>query len=307
MNKTHVSKNTTEQQALKYGATINLIMALAGWLAYYLSRSQALFLDGNFSFLMFVSLFVAIRISAIKEKRTELFPYGQFVYEALYSLLKGIMITGVLLVSFIQNTAAILHYINSGEATVLNTNVIFIYSVAMVILCFGSAIYYRLQNKKTKNSSTILRAEYSAAIVDGFMSAGIGVALVSIKFIDLEGLLGFLHYIGDSLLVLLLCILLGKGPILLIRDSFIEIAGGTLQDKNNKSQIEEVLERYLSQDNLLKGSYISKTGSSYLVVAYLNTKGVAAAGSESVEEWRQQISTELKVHYPNVLFEIVLA
>jgi len=58
---------------------------------------------------MFVALFVAIEISAIKEKRTELFPYGQFVYEALYSLLKGIMITGVLLVSFIQNTAAIFH------------------------------------------------------------------------------------------------------------------------------------------------------------------------------------------------------
>jgi len=59
----HSSKNTIEQQALKYGAAVNLIMAFAGWRAYYLSRSQALFLDGNFSFLMFISLFVAIRIS----------------------------------------------------------------------------------------------------------------------------------------------------------------------------------------------------------------------------------------------------
>jgi len=240
MNKTHFSQNIIEQQALKYGAAMNLIMAFAGWSAYYLSSSQALFLDGNFSFLMFVSLFVAIKISSIKEERTELFPYGQFVYEALYSLLKGVMITGVLLVSFIQNTASIFHFLGGGEARILNANVILVYAVAMVILCSGSAINYRLQNKKTGDSSTILRAEYSAAIIDGFMSAGIGVTLVSIKFVDLEGGFGFLHYIGDSILVLLLCVILGRGPIILIRDSFIEIAGGTLQNKKNKLLIEKI-------------------------------------------------------------------
>lgn len=303
----HSSKNTIEQQALKYGAAVNLIMAFAGWLAYYLSRSQALLLDGNFSFLIFISLFVAIRISAIKEKRTELFPYGQFVYEALYSLLKGIMISGVLLVSFIQNTVTIFHFIGGGEAKVLNTGVILVYAIAMVIFCFGSAIYYRLQNKKTAYSSTILRAEYSAAVVDGFMSAGIGAALVGIKFINPEGMFGFLHYIGDSLLVLLLCVLLGKGPLLLIRDSFIEIAGGTLQNKENKLQIEGILKKFLSQVDVQQKYYISKTGSSYLVVAYLDTKAVTAAGPEKIKTFRQQIHAELKKYFPNVLFEIVLS
>jgi len=307
MNKTHVFHNTLEQQALKYGAAINLIMAIAGWLAYYLSRSQALFLDGNFSFLMFISLFVAIKISAIKEKRTELFPYGQFVYEALYSLLKGIMITGVLLVSLIQNTATIFYFISGREANVLNTDVILGYSITMVVLCFGSALYYKLQNKKTANSSTILRAEYSAAIVDGFMSGGIGVALVSIKFIDLTGTFGFLHYIGDSLLVVLLCVILGKRPILLIRDSFIEIAGGTLQNKKNKLQIEGILKKFLVQVDPRPKNYISKTGSSYLVVAYLNTKAVTATDPEKIETIRQQIHTELQQHFPNVMFEIVLS
>lgn len=307
MKQIQTRKHLIEQQALKYGAAINLIMAITGWIAYYLSRSQALFLDGNFSFLMFVSLFVAIKISAVKEKRTELFPYGQFVYEALYSLLKGIMITGVLLVSFIQNTALILHFIGGGEAAVLNTNVILVYGVTMALLCFGSAIYYRLQNQKTQGSSTILLAEYSTAIVDGFMSAGIGMALVSIRFISLDGPLGFLHYIGDSLLVLLLCVLLGKGPILLIKDSFVELAGGTLQDKEQKMQIETILNKYLLPGDLLQGKYISKTGSNYLVVAYLNTKGVTEAGLEKIQKWRHQIKMELEDHYTSIQFEVVLA
>jgi predicted Co/Zn/Cd cation transporter (cation efflux family) len=220
---THISTNTIERQALKYGAAINLLMAFAGWLAYYLSRSQALFLDGNFSFLMFVSLFVAIKISAIKGKKTELFPYGQFVYEALYSLLKGIMITGVLLVSFIQNTATVFHYISGGEVNILKTDVILWYAIAMVILCFGSALYYRQQNKK------------------------------------------------------------------------------------NKQQIEGILQKFLFRIDSHSKNYISKTGSSYLVVAYLNTKAVTATSPEKIERLRQQVHTELQLHFPHVLFEIVLS
>lgn len=255
---------------------------------------------------MFVSLFVAIRISAIKEKRTELFPYGQFVYEALYSLLKGIMISGVLLVSFIQNTTAIFHYLGGQETGTVNTTVILVYSIAMVTLCFGSALFYRRQNKKSMNSSTLLRAEYSAAIVDGVMSAGIGVALVSIRFVDREGAFGFLHYIGDSLLVILLCLILGRGPLLLIRDSFIELAGGTLQDKKSKTQIKNVLEKHISRDSLLATSYITKTGSNYLVVAYLNTDLISMLQAEEIHGLRQNIDTELKELFPSILFEIVL-
>jgi len=286
---------------------VNLIMALAGWLAYYLSNSQALFLDGNFSFLMFISMFIAIKVSAIKMKKTEIFPYGQFIYESLYSLLKGLMISGVLLVTFVQNSSAIFHFLNGQKTQPLETGIIFFYSVFMVILCFGTALFYKLQNKKTNNSSTILTAEYSASIVDGFMSAGIGTALVAIRYIDIVGYFSFLHYIGDSLLVLLLCLLLGKGPILLIKNSFIELAGGTLQDSATKKDIEGILTTYLQQDSLITGSYISKTGSSYLVVAYLNTPSIGRLGIDHVQQLVEQIRADLQKHYPTISFEAVLS
>ena len=109
------------------------------------------------------------------------------------------------------------------------------------------------------------------------------------------------------LLVVLLCALLGKNPILLIRNSFIELAGGSLQDKGNKKQIEGILEKYLSPEDLLKGNYISKTGSNYLVIAYLDINSVAAAGPECIQECRQQIEMELEVPYTSIDFEVVLA
>ena len=288
------------------GAAINLVMALSGWLAYYLSNSQALLLDGNFSFIIFLSILVAIKITSIKSKRTELFPFGQFVYEALYSLLKGVMIIGMLLVALTDNVTKIFHFINGQKASILNTEVLVIYSLLMTFLCFGMAGYYKHKNNQTNNSSTILRAEYSAVIIDGFMSAAIGIALVSISYINPEGAIGFLSYIGDSILVILLVALLGKEPFILVRDSFIEIAGGTLQNRIEKNKIKEILENYLSPQGLLKNSYISKTGSSYLVVVFINAKDIDKLGYRKIEQIKKNIVCDLKITYQNSLFKIVL-
>ncbi len=295
-----------EKRALIVGAAINLVMALSGWLAYYLSNSQALLLDGNFSFIIFLSILVAIKITSIKSKRTELFPFGQFVYEALYSLLKGVMIIGMLLVALTDNVTKIFHFINGQKASILNTEVLVIYSLLMTFLCFGMAGYYKHKNNQTNNSSTILRAEYSAVIIDGFMSAAIGIALVSISYINPEGAIGFLSYIGDSILVILLVALLGKEPFILVRDSFIEIAGGTLQNRIEKNKIKEILENYLSPQGLLKNSYISKTGSSYLVVVFINAKDIDKLGYRKIEQIKKNIVCDLKITYQNSLFKIVL-
>jgi len=302
-----LSNNRIEKKALIVGATINFIMALSGWFAYYLSNSQALLLDGNFSFIIFLSTLVAIRISSIKSNRSELFPFGQFVYEALYSLLKGVMIIGMLLVAFTDNVSKIFHFIGGAKTTLLNTEVILVYSLSMTLLCFGMAAYYRHRNSQINNSSTILRVEYSAAIIDGFMSVGVGISLVGMSFFNIEGSLGFLHYIGDALLVIFLVLLIGKDPFILVRDSFIEIVGGTLQNKVEKKNIEEILEKYLSSDELLTNSYISKTGSSYLVVAYINAQALNKVGFEKMHQIKKQIIKNLKESHQDTIFEIVLA
>lgn len=298
---------TVEKQTLIVGAILNLIMAVSGWLAFYLSSSQALLLDGNFSFIIFLSTLVAIKISVIKSRQTKLFPFGQYVYEALYALLKGLMIIGMLLAALTDNLSKIFHFINGGKTNVLNTEVILIYSIAMTLLCFGMAIYYKYKNKKMNNASTLLRTEHSAAIIDGFMSFATGAALVGISYLDPQGDFGFLNYIGDSILVILLCLFLGKGPLILVRDSFIELAGGTLQNQVEKKTIEAILIKHLPYKELLVDSYISKTGSSYLVVAYLSAQELEKLGFEKIEHIKARINKNLKKQHQELIFEIVLA
>lgn len=302
-----MSNVKAEKHALIAGAIINSMMAIAGWVAYYFSYSQAILLDGNFSFIAFLVTLIAIRVSTIKARRTEIFPFGQYVYEALFSFSKGIMIIGLLLMAMIMSITRISHYLNGEPTEVLNTGIILIYTLAMVFLCTVLALYSRHQNKKVNNSSTILHAEYMGAKVDGFMSLALGVALFAIGYVDIEGSFGFLHYIGDAVLVILLVLLLGKSPFILVRDSFVELAGGTLQNKEVKNKIEGILESYLSRDTLLINSHISKTGSSYLVVAYINVQEIENIGYEKLEQKKVQALKELQQSYQHATLEIVLA
>jgi divalent metal cation (Fe/Co/Zn/Cd) transporter len=301
-----MSDSGAEKKALIVGAIINLMMGLGGWVAYYFSNSQVILLDGNFSFIAFFVSLVAIRISIIKATRTETFPFGQYVYEALFSFSKGIMIIGILLMAFTMSVTRVFHFINGSPSEVLNTGVILVYTVVMVILCAILAFNFHYQNKKLNNTSSILRAEYEGAKIDGFMSLAAGLALFGIGYVDIAGHFGFLHYIGDALLVIILVLLLGKGPFVLVRDSFVEIAGGTLQNKEEKESIEKMLEKHLA-GGLLNKSYISKTGSNYLIVAYLNTESINSLDYDSIEQVRFEALEELSLTYKHIMLEIVIA
>lgn len=166
-----VTKQLIERKALIVGAATNLFMAFAGWLGYYFSNSQALALDGNFSFVAFITVLLALRVSAIKLNQTTTFPFGQFAYESLFSLVKGLMIIGMLLMALIVNTERVFHYLAGDPVSALDTNVIFIYSIFMVLLCFSLAFYYKKVIKvirtlayKAIQNKTITQALYSLKI-----------------------------------------------------------------------------------------------------------------------------------------------
>lgn len=302
-----MNHNNAERNALVVTALLNMVMAISGWLAFYYTNSQAILLDGNYSFIAFIVTLVAIRIAAIKAKRTKVFPYGQYVYEALFSLSKGIMIIGVLLTALITNLSAILHYLQGDPLIPLNTDVVLVYTVVMVLLCAFLGFYCHKQNKKINFASAILRAEYTGAKIDGAMSLALGVALYAIGFTSIEGGFGFLHYIGDAIIVSILAILLSKEPFLLVRDSFVELAGGTLQNQEEKRQIEEVLSSHFKQSDLLKDSFISKTGSSYLVAVYIQSQYLESIKASEITEMQTQIKSALSKRYPNITLEIILA
>ena len=69
-----------EKRTLWITVIVNIIMAAAGWITYDLTGSQAMLLDGNFSFVLALATLIAIYISKIKHKKTKTFPFVSYAY-----------------------------------------------------------------------------------------------------------------------------------------------------------------------------------------------------------------------------------
>ena len=293
-----------ESSALKIGVIVNLLMAVAGWVAYSLTGSEALLLDGNFSFISSVTTVGAILIIHKKHKKTSVFPYGRYFYESFFTLSKGILILGLIIAALFQNIIKIVAFIEGEKIEKLQTGPILIYMVLMIFLCFGLAFLYQHKNKKIHFQSSILNVETKASKIDGYMTIAVGIALVLTTFVPESSKLSFLLYIGDSIIVIFMCLFLFQTPFEVIKGGFIELGGGSLQDKEAVHEIETLVKTLLPDGLQVNSCHISKTGSSHLVLVYAHsiTQTIAL---ETVTQYRNFIHEKLDEKYPNSEVEIV--
>ena len=293
-----------ESSALKIGVLINLIMAIAGWIAYSLTGSEALLLDGNFSFIASVTTIGAIIIIFKKHKRTPLFPYGRYFYESFFTLSKGILILGLIIAALFQNVIKILAFIDGEPLKRLETGPILIYMTLMIFLCFGLAFLYTSKNKKINFQSSILSVETKSLRIDGFMTIAVGIALVLSTLVPETSKLSFLLYIGDAIVVILMCLFLFKTPFDVIKEGFIELGGGSIQNQESVKEIEAVIQSLLPSGLEVKSYHISKMGSSHLVLIYAGSTSPMIA-IDTIIQYRNSIHNKIDIAFPNSEVEII--
>ena len=298
--------NRTEQIALIVGAVVGLVMAAGGWAAYYLSGAEALLLDGNFSFIGVLATLLAIVISLIKTRTSRTYPFGQFVYEPTYSLFIGLLSLGVIVVALAGNATKIVDYLQGERFPAIDTSVILVYTVVMVVLCFGLAGLFRYSNHRLRGGSTILGAYTVQSTIDGILSAAAGGALIGFGFVPAAGAFAFLTQIGDAIIVVALCVLVLYQPVKLVRDSFVEVSGGTLKDEAVAGEIGSLVITHIDEAEI-SDLFITKTGSHYLVVAFMNAGFFSASDPVELVRLKRDVNRRLEARLGYVAFELVLA
>ena len=298
--------NRTEQVALVIGAVVGLVMAVGGWLAYYLSGAEALLLDGNFSFIGVLATILAVVISLIKTRTSRTYPFGQFVYEPTYSLFIGLLTFGVIVVALASNATKIMDYFQGEQFPAIDTSVILVYTIVMVVLCFGLAALFRYSNHRLRGGSTILGAYTVQSTIDGILSAAAGGALIGFGFVPVAGAFAFLTQIGDAIIVVALCVLVLYQPIKLVRNSFIEVSGGALGDRAVAGEIRSLVSAHIEEAEI-PDLFITKTGSSYLVVAFMRPGFFVARTAGELVSLKREVKGELEARLGYVAFELALA
>ena len=306
MNLSYRKKTSIENRSLLVGAIANLFMAFLAWATYYLSNSEAILLDGNYSFIMFIGVMVALKISVIKARRTKVFPLGQFFYESLYSFIKGLMILGVLIMSVATAIIRIITYIGgeSENIPMLIPDPILYYALICAGICYGVSYFYKVRNKRLGNQSILLNTEQKATFVDGTLSLGIavGIFLLTRSGGGSDG--GFIAYLADSIFVLILASFLIREPIIIIKNAVIELAGGTLQNETQRAHFEQVVHENIVEPLTIEGLFMSKNGSKYIVLIYVTTQAENYP-KEAIKSMKSSIYHTLYNDYPYVSIDVI--
>jgi divalent metal cation (Fe/Co/Zn/Cd) transporter len=298
--------NKQEKFALITGAIGNLFMAFIAWVTYYYSNSEAILLDGNYSFIMFIGVLIALKLATIRAIKTKTFPLGQFFYESLYGFIKGLMILGVILMAVVTAIIRIIFYFYGSTDNIpqLIPEPIIYYAISVGIICFALSLNYKIQNKKINESSIILKTEQKASFVDGVLSFGIAFGVIMLVFFSSNEGSSFVPYLADSIFVLILSSILIKEPIKIIKESVIELASGTLQNENTKKHFENVIENNKPKKLTIKEKILSKNGSKYIIILYIESED-GNYKDKDLKTMKNNIEKELKKDYEYVFVDII--
>ena len=236
-------------------------------------------------------------------RTTERFPNGMFALEPIYAICKAMLTMSLLLFSLVDVTRVAYDYFVLGQGGCIETGPVVIYEILTVAVCLGLYLYYRRENRRIRNSSTMLTAECKSTLVDGSMSFGIGVVAVFLWFLPAGGPLDFLHYTGDFFITVALVLLTIKEPFGVLKDAFVELVGGVHDDDATNAFVESAAQRHLPQNTDYEQVLVFKTGMNYTVDVYLSGIG-QSIDVEDLVECKRDLEKELtkRLHIVDVDF-----
>ena len=293
-----------EARSLTVSLWANLVMAITGIAAAWLSHSDAVLIDGLYSGVNFAAAIVARRVgTAISRRPDRARPYGYDADEALYVTFRSMVLVGILCFAALTAATKIFTYVTEGEAPELVFGPIVAFGVLMVIICLGLAWLHHRNWVRTGRRSEILRTEARAAVVDGAISAGTALALFLVQF--LEGTaLGPVVPIADAIVVMVLVVLIGPQPVRLFMDALREVAGGSAPTQHLETA--EALARKLCDEKgfALRDLAVTKMGRSFFIVAYADPQRPVAA--DEIDAAGAALAAACRDAFGNARAEIVV-
>jgi cation diffusion facilitator family transporter len=205
-----------EQRALLFSAFGGLLMAALGIFFFFWTRSEALLLDGVFSFVSFFATLAARRVARLVDRpRSRMFHFGYAHFEPLTNLMRGLLILGLCAFALFSAVDALFHggrEISAGPAV--------IYAVAATLMGVAGGLYLRSGAKRSGSSLVDLDAR--AWFLDGFLSLGAGLTFLFAYLIQGTGWAHLGPYVDPALVTILVLVVL-RVPLAAIRDNAREV------------------------------------------------------------------------------------
>lgn len=289
-------KRRLEGRALTIAMYGNLFMAAAGVLAGFASNSNAVMMDGLFSFIGFVSALLGRRISRKITAGPDRFrPFGYAADESIFVTFRSLSLLGLVTFAVAAALRNIYGYLTGVMPEPLNFGPMVLYFAVVGATCFGLWWSHRRAWIRSGRSSDILRLESRASAFDGTITAAAGIGLTVIHLLG-DGPLAPIAPIGDSIIVILLCLTVIGQYFSGLRAGLGELAGVTAPPSRIASA-RRALRAALAEDGgRLNDLAVTKIGRSYLVTVYYDP--LRAVTAEEIDGLTLRLIRDLQPAHP---------
>ncbi|MEA3301959.1 MAG: cation diffusion facilitator family transporter [Pseudomonadota bacterium] len=296
MNKT---QEKIESRALRASAWGYLFMALLGGLFFYLARSEAILLDGIYSFISLLMTFLAQRVSLlVHTPYTDSFHFGFAHFEPLLNVVRILLI---LAITGFATVSAIVALLSGGRA--LNADTAVIYGLVAAAGCLAMA--WRQRRASRQATSPILAVDAHNWLIDGVLSSGVAVTFFAAYLLRSSAYADWIAYV-DPLLVIVMVALLLPTPLKSLGENLREVL---MQAPSPEMQaeirqkivqaVEPVAEEQLYIRMLPVGRFL------YLQVHILLPADAPLQGIEECDRVRERIHEGLKELHPRLTLDVV--
>ncbi len=280
-------------------------MGAAGVAASVLANSEALLVDGLFSLVGFIAALVAVRVgrqsSALPDETR---PFGYAADEAVFTTFRALSLLGLVVFAFSGAVAKIAAYIGGTAPVPLKFEVIGIYTVFVCLICVALWANHLWCWKKTGKQSDILKLEARAAAFDGVITAtaGIGFGLV---FLLRDGPLAFIAPIGDSIIVIGLCVIASGTYWADFKNSLGELVGASAP-RETVDKVRAAATDLLSPEQMdLVDVAVLKAGRTHSAVVFVNPKDTVSGAT--IDTLSRELNKALSAQFARIEVYLVVS
>ncbi|MGS4947267.1 cation transporter [Meridianimarinicoccus sp. RP-17] len=257
-----------ENRSLALSMWGNVFMGLAGLVAGMLANSNAIMLDGLFSLIGFAAALLGRRVSRrVADGPDKLRPLGYAADEAIFSTFRALSLLGVVLFAASVAVKNIYNYAIGIAPAPLHFGPMMVYFGVVGATCFLLWAAHRHAWRKTGRVSEILKLEGKAALFDGIITAAAGVGMAAI-FVWQDSVLAPIVPIGDSIILLLLCLAATGTYMQDFREGLGQLAGVTASPDSIAAARRAIRPALADDGGKLTDVSVQKTGRAYLVTVY---------------------------------------
>jgi len=288
-----------ERRALKLSIVGAAVMAALGIGFAFLTRSEAILLDGFFSLINFAMGFLSLKVARmVSQPDDERFQFGYASFEPFVNLGKGLIMGFLSLFALYSAVDSLFHGgrpIASGWALT--------YAVFVMAGCFLIAWGQRRAAKKS--GSPLVEVDAKGWVLDGLITSAVFVAFLILVLIEKTAWSVYTPY-ADPLIVILLVIFSAPIPIAIVRDNIKELLLAA-PDQDLQERIREKL-RSATRDLPLDKTVIRmvKVGRhTYLHVYMVVAESDRGASINDTDDVRERIITELASAFPGLGIDVI--